>query len=111
MRLLVRLMAQATTAGQDVEWTHGVLPVTRDAFLGAETPEPYVDEQRWYLADAGMFPTDADAGPRGRTFEYDVRTARRIADQETVLLHVFRNVHSANSVTYHVATRCLVMLP
>ena len=111
LRMFLRLYVAAATPGQDVEWNHGVMPVTRDAFTAAAVPEPGVDFQNWYLEDAAAFATDADAGPRGRDYNYDIRTGRRIPGQDTVFLHVIRNDHGANSMVYHIHTRLLLALP
>ena len=110
VRMILRLSVAALTLGTDIGFNHAVAVITRDAFLAGATPEPATDRLNWYLWDGSFWATDTDAGPRTRTFDYDIRSKRKIADLDRILLHVIENP-SSSSIRYNIVSNVLLQLP
>ena len=109
VRMLLKLTTWETSSANEIEWHHGVLVVTRDAFLAGAVPEPATDRSQWYLQDAGFF-----RGATERTShedKYDIRTARKLNfGLDSILLHVMENT-GATSLTFYISSRILLRLP
>jgi len=110
VRLILQLSVRSNTAGQIIQWAHGVLLVTLDAFNAAAIPEPETDHQKWYLNDGGIYQTDADAGSVYSKQSYDIRSARAIRAIDTILCHAIDNVGASTALQYQVVTNALVRL-
>ena len=111
VRLLMRLYVQATSTGTDTEFQHGVMVVTTDAFSAGAVPDPVSDRQNWWLHDGDFIHRDADAGPAGVSYHYDIRTARKLPGRDHALLHTIENSHASGSLHYQVFFRILLRLP
>jgi len=109
VRMILTLMVKSTTAGQLVQWAHGVVLITVDAFNAAAIPEPELDKQKWYVNDGGLYVTDSDAGPQWFQKNYDIRSSRAIRAADTNLTHTMDNV-STNTLQYQLISNCLVRL-
>ena len=109
VRLFITLLVRSNTPPQIVQWAHGIVLLTLDAFNAAAIPEPELDHQKWYLNDGGLYESDVDAGAQWWEKHYDIRSARAIRAVDTVLTHTIDNV-GANSLRYQVVTNALVRL-
>ena len=108
VRMLVHLLLRGNV-NTILEWAFGILPITGDAFTAGAVPDPAFDEPNWYLYDSGMVGLTTET--RSINKDYDIRTARRIADGESALLHVITNLAASASLDYDIATRILIRLP
>ena len=108
--MFVHLFVEAATAGENIEWAMGVMMMTQDGFAGG-VPDPGIDEPNWYLYDARAAHSSANSGPLGREYDYDIRTARRVPDKQSVLALIMTNNHVANQLVFQLSTRLLVKLP
>ena len=109
--MLLKLVVVAGTITAGIQWNHGVMRVTRDAFVAGAVPEPGIDFQNWYLQDASSLGGSAAGAPSTKEIAYDIRSARRIPQEDDVLIHVIRNSDPADILVYQIASRCLLRLP
>jgi len=110
VRMILKIMIRSAAINSTFEWNQGVIPVTRDGFAAGAVPDPGVDQSAWYMQDAGSARSGANVSDGTQYQEYDIRTARRIVDRDTVLLHVITNNGGA-SLLFSLASRLLVRLP
>ena len=110
VRGLFRLWVSPTTSGQNVEFQHVLVMMDLDAFTAGAFPDPSVDIVNYYLHDGDAFRTDVDAGFPGRSYQYDIRAARRLRQQRDSCCHIIENTSAGNSLTYQIFSRLLVRL-
>ena len=109
--MFLRIFVRANASNQDIEWAHGVIPVTTDAFTAGAVPLPAVDFAAWYLFDGGFFSAGTNARDDQVNKEYDIRSGRRIRDRNTTLMHSMHNTSAGISLVYGLTSNCLVQLP
>ena len=110
VRLLLWLSLRMAGANVSGEFAHGVIVVSEDAMTGGAVPDPSQDNVAWYLYENGMLFSEAVTNAGSRHLSYDIRTARKLRESGSVLLHAIINNHSANAMVYNVGSRVLLRL-
>ena len=111
VRMFLNVNVGAAQANARIEYAHGVIPLDEDAFAAGAVPDPGQDQRNWYVFEAGMFRSGANQADNEQILRYDIRSARRIGDENVILLHSMLNNSASESLNYSVASRLLIRLP